>query len=208
MLKNWGDVCEPDDSIDAVTSATIVDTNAAIKAVWDLKDYRGVLVPKGTYEFWVDFSEDEYWWQILDTAEEYLGYANWGTITIDGNEKTAYTDSSIPYIGDFSAHYNPISSISVPQKTVKNPNYLSIRTLPGTQQIAIVLLSSLLRPAVLQICDLKGRTVCVIPRVQDRVLWDCTTGQGRKIPPGLYCLIARGARGNAISNAQPFMIIR
>lgn len=185
MLKHWGGVAEDLDSIDAVTAATI-DSNGPIRATWDCKNYKGERVPYGTYEFWVDFSENEYWWQIFDSTEQYSGYANWGTITIDSMEKKIDGDSSILFIYDFSAHYLPGTAVKkdTPSKgksIVQHLNYDSHK-----KQVIIRTRHADTYPCQVSVVTVKGELVKQFMAFTPQIRWDCKSQQGTYVPAGIY----------------------
>jgi Predicted periplasmic protein (DUF2271) len=94
-------------SVDAITAATVklgTKTEYEFKATWSLKDVTGKIVPNGKYNYYFEFSN-----------QEYQGPWMKGSITIGGNGITSSTidssgtgisgDQASKYITGFSATY-------------------------------------------------------------------------------------------------------
>jgi hypothetical protein len=207
MLADWGTISEPEDSIDAVTSATLTDTSSVISGVWDLKNYTGKKVPDGTYEFWVEFSEDEYWWQLLDTNEVYKGKTSWGTITIDGTEKTVSGDTAIPYFGDFTAHYNPISAITNPSHNRYRNNALVIRYDLPHREVTISPQPALAGSWKYSIFTMTGALIQTAVSMNRNACWNCRTTQGTLVTPGMYFIRVEDPAGIRRCPVQSIIIV-
>ena len=98
-------------AFDGITQATILEHTEPLQVSWDCKDTAGNFVPHGTYEFWVEMAESEYYWKLLDTNEVYHGRYAKGTIEIDNTGKVAYGDTSDIAFSMFKATYDPTSGI-------------------------------------------------------------------------------------------------
>ena len=93
FLTTWGTVSDGVSGIpDGVTSATRR-ADGPVTATWDLTGQDKKPVPQGTYEFWIEFSNDS--WPSKKSK---------GTIVIDGTSKTILGDTA-GFISDFVGVY-------------------------------------------------------------------------------------------------------
>lgn len=80
---------------DGLSGATRTSHIEPISSTWNLTDRDNNPMSNGTYQFWVEFTED---------------YANsktsFGTIVIDGMAKTVFGDTSTPYFKNFYAVFD------------------------------------------------------------------------------------------------------
>lgn len=205
MLKNWGEIFE-NENIDGITSATRKN-HGEILAHWDLKDSKGNLVPHGTYEFWVEYSEDEYWWGLFDSNEVYLGQCALGIIEIDGTYKVEQGDESSPYFSNFTAEYINNSSLSHISDNYQWP-YCVISYQPYTHQIILTINEYIKRPAQLHIYNLKGILIRRMDIHKAKIYWDLSDCKRNLVGSGVYLFLFLGADGKQIFPSRSFTIVR
>ncbi len=196
---------------DGITQATIPDHSDPVKITWDCRDIDSNIVPHGTYEFWVEFAEGEYWWKSQDPDEEYI-YGRWtkGVIEISDSKAVAYGDTSGPCFTAFKATYVPTGIVFHGKKPGTNTP-LSCWYNPAIQKVTIQLNSVFDNSAVLHIIDLKGRIVEAIqmnPNVIE-YYWDLQDRPGKKVPSGVYLIKVHSTEpGNIINRAYAITLLR
>ncbi len=99
MLKYWriftglNDTGYFDTSVfDGVTAATRKNHDDTIQFRWDCKDSAGNVIEPGVYQFWIEFTDGDYWWGMSDPNEPYPGTVTKGELQLDVlNDSTSKT---------------------------------------------------------------------------------------------------------------------
>ncbi len=191
---------------DAITQATLPGHEDPIKVSWDCKDTSGNLVPHGSYEFCVEFTEKEYWWKYQDPNEIYYGKYTKGTILIDDNDKVAYGDTSDSAFSALKATYSSTGILYQGHKPVKN-NIMSYRYNPSVQQVTFQLNPVHTQSAALQILNVKGELIKTLRMnsATRKTHWNLTNNSGKKVPAGVYLINLHATDGGDIIS-QKFSI--
>ena len=189
MLRNWRLLSGITDSgyYDGVTSATRDDHSEDLKASWDCMDTSGTKVPAGTYEYWIEMNEHDYWWGQVDPNEVYPGKVTKGTIEIDFTNEKLDTGTAIDNIFDIYAEFDPTVGIIVdaPEKQSKA---VSFSYNPVSRQLMMKLGTLSSHSGIIRIYDLRGallRTISFAPNTKI-VNWDGKNSAGYLMPSGVY----------------------
>jgi hypothetical protein len=142
----WNSISGGD--VDGLTGASRNDHSGSLTGVWDCTDQNGQPVPDGSYQFWVEMTENNG-----------AGKTTSGTIIIDGASKTV-NGKLTPYFPTFSAVYIPASAaVHVPINAARTTLVSMAQTAQG---IAITFKSpaaysaSLLTPSGKLVSHAKG----------------------------------------------------
>ena len=189
MLRNWRLLSGITDSgyYDGVTSATRDDHSETLEASWDCTDTNGTKVPAGTYEYWVEMNEHDYWWGQSDPNEVYPGKVTKGTIEIDFTNDIQDTGTAIANIFDIYATFDPTIGIIVdaPKNHTKEV-FFSYN--PASRQLIMELGTLSSHSGIVRIYDLRGallRTISFAPNIKT-VYWDGKNSAGYLMPSGVY----------------------
>jgi hypothetical protein len=208
-LKNWRTVTGLmlSGEYDGITQATVADHNTPLQVTWNCKDTAGNMVPNGSYEFCVEFAEDEYYWGAIDPNEEYHGKCAKGTIVIDDQAKAAYGDTSDTCFSGFKATYDPTIDIIYKAQKPVNRASLSYWYNSGMQKLTVTLHSLFDPSTVLHIVNVKGELIEAINiDAQSRECnWDLRDRSGRKVSSGIYIFEIHSA-DNRKHIRKPFTI--
>lgn len=209
-MKNWRTITGLLDTgrYDGVTGATLPDHNEPLQVSWNCKDTAGTIVPEGSYEFCVEMTESEYYWE---PGEEYFGRYAKGTIAIDDQAKVAYGDTSDTCFSNFKATYDPTVEIMFHGQKPVNKKSLSYWYNPLMQNLIIKLNSLYDNSAVLHIINLKGELIEIveIDTKSSEFYWDLRNRFGRKVSSGVYLFEVRSAdTGKSISNAFSITLLQ
>ena len=202
-MKNWRTVTGLIDTglYDGVTGATLPDHNEPLQVSWNCKDTAGTIVPEGSYEFCVEMTESEYYWE---PGEEYIGRYAKGSIAIDDQAKVVYGDSSDTCFSNFKATYDPTVDIIYQTQKPVNKKSLSYWYNPVMQKLTVKLNSLYNNSAVLHIINLKGELLEAITMdaISKEFNWNLRDGSGNKVSSGLYIFEVRSSEtGKRISKA-------
>lgn len=201
MLRNWRILSGIADSgyYDGVTSATRDDHSVDLEASWDCKDTAGNQVPAGTYEYWIEMNEHDYWWCQVDPNEVYPGKVTKGSIEIDFTNEKLDTGTAIDNIFNIYARFDPTVGIIVnaPEKQAKA---VSFSYNPGSRQLIMKLGTLSSHSGIVRIYDLRGsvlRTISFAPNTQF-IYWDGKNAAGYLMPSGVYLFEIRATDAQQI----------
>lgn len=213
MMKNWrtwsglGKIA----MYDGETKATRGDHKDTLKATWDCKDTSGTQVPDGTYLFWVEMQESDYFWGDFDPNEKYLGRIACGSIVVDNTAKEANGDMTDTVFFNFKAIYDPTTGIVVSaEKHISNKTFLH-RFDPLTQNLTIKLNSNYEKNLVLHVMNPKGKLLKAIKCISQsqEISWNLQNISGKRVPSGIYLFEIRSLQNNKrVGKAFPIAIIR
>lgn len=212
-LKNWRTAAGLmlSGEYDGITQATVADHNTPLQVTWYCKDTAGNMVPDGSYEFCVEFAEDEYYWGAIDPNEEYHGKYAKGIITIDNQAKVAYGDTSDTCFSDFKATYDPTIDIIYQARKPVDKSSLSYWYNPGMKKCTVKLHWLFDPSAVLHIINLKGELLETVKvDAQSRECnWDLRDRSGKRVSSGVYIFeVHSAANGKFVSNAFTMTLMR
>ena len=189
MLRNWRLLSGISDSgyYDGITSATRDDHSGTLEASWDCKDTNGTKVPAGTYEYWVEMNEHDYWWGQIDPNEVYPGKVTKGTIEINFTSEIKDTGTAISNISDIYATFDPTIGI-ISDALEKQTKTVSFSYNPLSHQLMIKLGDLSTHSGIVRIYDLRGALLRTISFAQNTktVYWDGKNSAGYPIPSGVY----------------------
>lgn len=208
MMRNWrlASGLGNDGYYEGVTSATRMSHDDMLVQIWDCKDSLGNSVPNGTYEFCVEMTETDYWWQ---DGEVYIGKFAKGSVEVGDEEKTVLVNSPDTSIYDFKAQYQP-TSIVYQNKNLNSNKSLSYRYNPVKQNLTITLNSPYTNSAVLNIFSLNGELIDKVRMSSEsgEFCWDLRNSSGNKVPAGVYLFNVYSSAGTQINKAFSITILR
>ncbi len=189
MLKNWRIISGIGQAgyYDGVTQATRDDHSDPLVALWDCKDTAGNQVTAGTYDYWIEMNEHDWWWQELDPNEVYNGRITKGTIEIDFVKEIYDTGTAIESIFDIYAHFDPTTKITFKASSDQS-NAVSFTYNPVSRLLIMKLGPLSSYAGMVHIYDVQGTTLKTIsfnPNTQ-RICWDGTNTAGYPMPSGVY----------------------
>lgn len=189
MLKNWRILSSIGDTgyYDGVTQATRDDHSEDLKASWDCTDTNGTKVPAGTYEYWVEMNEHDYWWGQIDPNEVYPGKVTKGSIEIDFTNEKLDTGTAIDNIFDIYAEFDPTVGI-IADAPEKQSKAVSFSYNPVSRQLMMKLGTLSSHSGIVRIYNLQGallRTISFAPNTKI-VYWDGKNNAGYLMPSGVY----------------------
>lgn len=193
MLKKWREASGLGEFtyFDGLTSATRNNHDAVLSTVWDCKDTGDNFVEAGVYEFWVDMSEDDYYWKV---DEVYLGKTTNGVIELDlNNDKKIVTinGTTTDEFSKLTARYFPkgtdiytIASLSGSQKK------LSIRTDIFSDRVHFVLNKLSAKKRSIDIYSVRGNHIRNLSFMSNTksITWNKRNSSGKKISSGVYLI--------------------
>ncbi len=211
MLKNWRDASGlgQEGWYDGETSATKKEHNT-VKVTWDCKDSTGKAVPDGDYEFWVEFLEDDYFWQVMNPNEEYLGKVTKGTIKIDNSDKTANGIDTSKYFSNFKADYKAnVGIIAGHDRITYNQSY-AIQYNKGMKQIHIQIHKNTIKtPETFYLASLSGKIVRTFSlRGSQSMVIDLLDSKHHYLSSGIYFLTACSKQGTPFSLGYKISLLR
>jgi flagellar hook assembly protein FlgD len=208
FLKTWRTASGLVDTgyYDGVTSPTREYHDDTLLVIWDCKDSSGNSVPNGTYEFCVEMTETEYWWQ---PDEEYFGKFAKGTIEIGDEEKVVEVNSTDTCIYNFKARYHP-TGIVYQNKNLQSKKSLSYRYNSARQNLTVKLHTSYDNSAVLNIFRLNGELLNTVRICAEtgEFYWDLRNNSGDKIPAGVYLFHVYSGEGKQFNKAFSITLLR
>ena len=189
MLKNWRLVSGIGKSgyYDGVTQATRDDHSEPLEVTWDCKDSTGAYIPPGTYDYWIEMNENDWWWQELDPNEVYKGKITKGTIEIDFLNESFDTGNAIENIFDIYAHFNPATDIKQDEFS-KQTDKISFSYNSVTGLFYMNITPFFKHSGAVDIYNLQGillRTISFGPATR-RLCWDGTNSAGYTMLSGVY----------------------
>ena len=189
MLRNWRLLSGITDSgyYDGVTSATRDDHSETLEASWDCMDTSGNQVPAGTYEYWIEMNEHDYWWGMYDPNEVYPGKVTKGSIEIDFINEVLDTGTAIDNIFDIYTKFDPTVGIIVdtPEKQTKA---VSFSYNPVSRQLMMKLGTLSSHSGIVRIYNLQGALLRTISFATNTkiIYWDGKNSAGYLMPSGVY----------------------
>lgn len=130
----WASISKND--VDGLTGATRDDHTDSLVAIWDCTDQNGAAVANGTYQFWVEMTEDNA-----------TGKSSYGTVTIDDDGKTVEGQTTKEFPVFKAIYVVPVST----KKPISNPeNRIGVSKcrntitfdLPGSGKYSLLMISA------------------------------------------------------------------